>query len=344
MHMALFHIMAVIILPYHIGLMCNFIHGRKYMNHRLVRTGTHYTAKPPRHFIKVFFHNKEIDKVNLTNILHNKLVRTKIPIYFQEKDQPLVSCKYTNNISRSVFNYNQALRNINFDDYRNASSSSDCQSSTFRYEPHGRVIIGDLRTVRNRKLRRLLEKGPKYREQNNIDWHLNKEILTKVVDDYANNWSKREGCHVSALEQWSETVKLIISNRINGLQHRSFLPCNRILEDPHIKAYLTELQSKYVLVRADKAGNNIIFVCKYYYIHTLMEELGINSGTNLNSTYVTQYHTVDEIIQTHATRLEDVFDIKLQKREKTCHRYIGFLNFTRHHIGQDLLQVQAHAQ
>ena len=91
---------------------------------------------------------------------------------------------------------------------------------------------------------------------------------------------------MSALEEWSETVKRIISNGINSLQHRSFLPCNRILEDPHIKAYLTELQSKYVLVPADKAGHNIIFVCKYYYIHTLMEELGINSGTNLNSTYV----------------------------------------------------------
>ena len=74
---------------------------------------------------------------------------------------------------------------------------------------------------------------------------------------------------------------------------------------------MTELQSKYVLVPADKAGNNIIFVCKYYYIHTLMEELGINSGTNLNSTYVTQDSTVDEIIQTNSTTLEDVFDIKL---------------------------------
>ena len=95
------------------------------------------------------------------------------------------------------------------------------------------------------------------------------------------------------------------------MQHRSFLPCHRILEDPQIKAYLTELQSKYVLVPAHKAGNNIIFVCNYYYKHTLMEELGINSGTNLNSTYVTQDRTVDEIIQTHSTTLEDVFDIKL---------------------------------
>ena len=51
--------------------------------------------------------------------------------------------------------------------------------------------------------------------------------------------------------------------------HREFRPCLKILQDPHIKAYLTELQSKYVLVPADKAGNNIIFLCKYYYIHSL---------------------------------------------------------------------------
>ena len=49
-----------------------------------------------------------------------------------------------------------------------------------------------------------------------------------------------------------------------------------------------------------------------------MEELGINSGTNLNSTYINQVNTVDVhvLIETHATTLADVFDIKLQEKEK----------------------------
>ena len=51
-----------------------------------VRTGTDSTAKLPQCFIKEFFHNKGVDKVKLTNILHNKLVRSKISIYFQEED------------------------------------------------------------------------------------------------------------------------------------------------------------------------------------------------------------------------------------------------------------------
>ena len=183
-----------------------------------VRIGTNSTAKPPRRFIEVFFHNKG----KLAAILHNRPVRSKGPIYFQEQGPPLVSYKYTNHISSSVFNYNQILRNINLNDYRNASSLCDCKSSAFRYEPHGHVITGDLRIVRNRQLRRLLEKGPKYREQNIIDWHLNKKILITAIDDYAKNWSKREGYHVSALEEWSETVKLIISNRIKKFATSKF--------------------------------------------------------------------------------------------------------------------------
>ena len=61
-------------------------------------------------------------------------------------------------------------------------------------------------------------------------------------------------------------------------------------------AYLKELQGKYVLVPADKADNNTIFVCKYFYIRTLMEELGITSGSTINSTYEAQDATVDEIM------------------------------------------------
>ena len=114
-----------------------------------VCTATNSTAKPRCRFIKVFFHNKGIDNVKLTSILHNKLVRSKVPIYFQEQDHSLVNYKYINNISRSVFNYNQTLRNIRLDDYHNASLSCDCESSTFRYEPHGHVITGDLRIIRN---------------------------------------------------------------------------------------------------------------------------------------------------------------------------------------------------
>ena len=81
-------------------------------------------------------------------------------------------------------------------------------------------------------------------------------------------------------------------------------------------AHVKELQRKYVLMPADKAGNNIIFACKYYYIHTLMEELGVNSGSGSNSAYENQDVTADKIIRTHTTISENVFPVTLQQKEK----------------------------
>ena len=120
-----------------------------------VRTGCSSYTKPKRRFIKIYFHNKGIDKVNLTNIFHDKFVKSKVPIYFLERDPPLISYQYTQNISRSVFNYNQTLYDIDVSNYNTTSSSGDCESSPFCYEPHGHIITGDLRIVNNRNLRRL---------------------------------------------------------------------------------------------------------------------------------------------------------------------------------------------
>ena len=41
--------------------------------------------------------------------------------------------------------------------------------------------------------------------------------------------------------------------------------------------YLRELQSKYVLVPADNATNNVIVVCKKYYLEVVLKE---NTATN----------------------------------------------------------------
>ena len=41
--------------------------------------------------------------------------------------------------------------------------------------------------------------------------------------------------------------------------------------------YLLELQSKYVLVPADKAANNVIVVCKKYYLEVVIRELTTTS-------------------------------------------------------------------
>ena len=107
----------------------------------------------------------------------------------------------TSEIFQALGNVHNQTSDVNLSKYGNWNQSCDCKSSTFCYEPHGHIITGDLCIVKNRKLRCLLSKGPKYREKNTIDWDLNKNILITAVDDYAKNWSKREGVPVSVLNE-----------------------------------------------------------------------------------------------------------------------------------------------
>jgi hypothetical protein len=58
---------------------------------------------------------------------------------------------------------------------------------------------------------------------------------------------------------------------------------------------------KYVIVPADKASNNIVFVCKSYYFEFLIKELGINNSTSSNTTYKPTSFDKDEILANYRT-------------------------------------------
>jgi hypothetical protein len=63
--------------------------------------------------------------------------------------------------------------------------------------------------------------------------------------------------------------------------------------------YFSCLRDKYVIVPADKASNDIVFVCKSYYFECLIKELGINSNTASNTTYKPTSFDKDEILANH---------------------------------------------
>ena len=55
----------------------------------------------------------------------------------------------------------------------------------------------------------------------------------------------------------------------------------------------------YVLVTADKAANNVIVVCKKYYIDTLVNELGINKVNSNNPIYIPIDDSFETIVKSH---------------------------------------------
>ncbi len=66
------------------------------------------------------------------------------------------------------------------------------------------------------------------------------------------------------------------------------------------------------MVPVDKASNNIIIVCKKYYIQTLIDELGVFSDT-ASKTYVYGNTTLDIIVKLH---LEQITQLQVEVLEK----------------------------
>ena len=138
----------------------------------------------------------------------------------------------------------------------------------------GHVVTGDLSIIKDAKLRRLIEKGPSYREQNYINWSITERLCREAVAKYKRKWSRREKVDVRVLNEWECKVNECVQKRIASLQRKHI---NRrktqILKNSRHLRSLEELQSKYVLVPADKAAQNVIVVCKKYYLEVVLKEI-----------------------------------------------------------------------
>ena len=96
-------------------------------------------------------------------------------------------------------------------------------------------------------------------------------------------------------------VKGQIEERISKLKLNFKQPTGKVLQNADVKACLSYLHSKYVFVPADKAPNNVIIICKWHYIETLIKELGLDncSTPTGNSTYTSYQMSSEDIVNTH---------------------------------------------
>ena len=54
-------------------------------------------------------------------------------------------------------------------------------ASQFVNGHHGHVVTGDLRIIRNDKLRKLISKGPNFREPKTINWKKCRDVIAEGV-------------------------------------------------------------------------------------------------------------------------------------------------------------------
>ena len=75
-----------------------------------------------------------------------------------------------------------------------------------------------------------------------------------------------------------------------------------IFKDPNVAQHLSLLHDRYVIVSADKAPNNIVFVSKSDYVDCLIKKLGIDNSLG-NPTYTPTTLTKEEILDNHRSVL-----------------------------------------
>ena len=75
-----------------------------------------------------------------------------------------------------------------------------------------------LNIVSNRKLRDLLNKGPKYREPVSYSWHQNFGIIMDACEEYARRWAKKEDVEVDSLLNWIKSIADVLKRRIRRLK------------------------------------------------------------------------------------------------------------------------------
>ena len=186
-----------------------------------------------------------------------------------------MSYEYTSTVASKIFNFAPALSNLNVSEYLSNPQTCQCKESKFCYEPYG------------------------HGEPNRVHWKATETMFLESIDLYAKNWSNREQVDLKYLSEWKDHLKELVTDRISNLKGHFKSPKCKALDQPDVKDTLCKLQTNYVLVPADKAANNVIIVCKKYYIDTLVKELGINNVNISNATHIPTDDSFETIVKSH---------------------------------------------
>ena len=165
-------------------------------------------------FLKIHFHNKGIELVKLNQLM--KKVNAFIPPSFSSHDNPVIVYTRSPTIANKVFNYREVINSIKIEDINN-DIKCNCHSSEFCDPHHKHIITGNLNIIKNRDLRQLLMKGPKYREPRMINWIKTFEYINGIAECQI-KWANKENVIPEALNGWATSLISLVSKRISKLK------------------------------------------------------------------------------------------------------------------------------
>ena len=82
------------------------------------------------------------------------------------------------------------------------------------------------------------------------------------VEKYAREWAKQEEVELDALSEWVKSVRRDLKRRIYMVSKSVNTKPKSSLDDPIISSYLADLHDQFVIVPADKAPYNVVFIAR----------------------------------------------------------------------------------
>ena len=161
-------------------------------------------------------------------------------------------------------------------------------------------------------LRKLLAKGPNYREPKTIDFRKCKEVIEKGLESYCERLCHKFNVEKIDIASWKDEILSKVDTKVASLRRKiKFNKIKPVLNRSEVQDYLRHLHSKFVLVPIDKAANNIAFVCKRYYVEVILKEIGVLDTAS--DTYFRSDFLKNEIINAN---VEYSKSLKLEVTEK----------------------------
>ena len=135
------------------------------------------------------------------------------------------------------------------------------------------------------------------------------------IDNLIENLKKKYKLESDSLNSWKDKVMELLNQKIINLKHSVHVSqVTPVLGDPIIDTDLKKLQDDFVIVPVDKAANNFSFICKKFYLLTLVKELGFPDGST--TTYTLNRTTVETIISSNTDFCEHL-GYEITEEDKT---------------------------
>ena len=180
------------------------------------------TKAKPKNLIKLHFVNKGMDMINISKIINDKNAKKSLPTHFNKTEQISTVYILTKTIQSKIFNHKEFIKTLDTNDILDNMNNlpCNCTTSPFTDPNHGHIVTGHIHIAQNNKLRKLLCKGPKYREPVSINFSNCKTEIKNSLTEFSSDWCNNKGVPVKYFTHWISIVMGKVNKIIKELKNK----------------------------------------------------------------------------------------------------------------------------